>query len=175
MNNRHFVWIVVLLIAFLAYYFLFSGSAKKGEIAPEIESKLLDGSPFKLSDLRGDYVLIDFWGSWCPPCRKENRTLVSFYNKYKDLKSKDGAGFKVLNIAIEKDDQRVKKAIEKDGLHWDLHIVDESRLVAVSPFTLAYKVTDLPSKFLIDPSGTIVASKASFEEIDEILSVALVK
>lgn len=140
---------------------------KNGNSAPDFDATLIDGNPFSLSDLRGKYVLLDFWGSWCPPCRKDNPNLVSLYEQF------NSRGFEIVSIALEKNDKTWKKAIAKDGLIWPYHILRTSRLVATDVVALKYQVTDLPSKFLIDPKGEIVGVNLSKSEITNLLNTNL--
>ena len=77
--------LIGIVIIGLVYLFVFrSPHSKNGDLAPDFKTTLIDGSNFKLSDLRGQYVLLDFWGSWCPPCRRDNPNLVSLHKKYGD-------------------------------------------------------------------------------------------
>ena len=89
-----------------------------GKEAPDFEEALADGSKMKLSDLRGKVVLLDFWASWCGPCRRENPNVVKLYEQYKDQ------GFTVMSVSLDKDKQRWLDAIEKDNLSWPNHVSD---------------------------------------------------
>lgn len=149
----------LVLVGGVLMYMLSSPANKSLKPAPEFSGQLMDGSEFSLSDLRGDYVLLDFWGSWCPPCRKENPKLAALYNKY------GGQDFEIVSVALEKNDKGWQKAIKKDQLNWPYHILRTSRLVAADPLALRYQVSDLPTKFLIDPKGKIISVNPSFEEI----------
>ena len=88
-----------------------------GGEAPDFTQKTPDGKDLSLSDLRGKVVLIDFWASWCGPCRKENPHVVKLYKKYKDQ------GFEILSVSLDKDKKRWIQAIEKDGMDWE-HVSD---------------------------------------------------
>lgn len=169
MNFKKIFPLLIVLI-FVGGYFI-GKSAKKndGEIAPSISTSLLNGDDFELESLRGQYVLLDFWGSWCGPCRKHNPTVVDLYNQYSKAQFKDADGFTVVNVAIEKDKNRTARAIEKDGLIWPYHIVQESRFVAVDPIARAYKVTDLPTYFFIGPDGKIIGRNMDMSAIKETL------
>jgi len=164
------ILIVVVLIAFLLFKFVLSGSIEVGTDASEIEETLVDGSSFRLSSLKGNYVLLDFWGSWCPPCRKQNKDLVKLYSKYENAAFKDGASFKIVSIAIEKKAENAKKAIAKDNLYWPLHIVQQNKFVLQNSLALQYGVSDLPATFLINPKGKIMATNKHPDELDKILS-----
>ncbi len=118
--------------------------------APEIAKESPDGSLKKLTDLRGKYVLIDFWASWCSPCRMENPNVVRVYNQYKDK------GFDIFSVSLDTDKNRWVKAIEADGLTWAGHVSDlqgwQSDVVS------QYNFNGIPHTVLIDPDGKIVAT-----------------
>jgi len=161
---------IIVLAGVLIYYFAFKKSNDaNGSMAPKIEADLINGDAYSLSDDLGSYVIIDFWGSWCPPCRKENPKLVDLYKKYKDKKYQDAAGLEILTIALEKDGRRWEKAAQKDGFFWNTQIVQESRFVLTSKLAMKYGVRDVPAKFLIGPKGDILLDKVSLEDIRQYL------
>jgi len=147
--------------------------AGDGEQAPEITAELVDGSSYSLSDSRGNYVLLDFWGSWCGPCLRESPDLVALSNKYKGVKFDDGAELNVVTVALEKKGDTWKRAADRFGFDWKRQIVHHHKIVMASPIANDYGVTDLPAKFLIDPSGNIITAKASFSEIDSYLAARI--
>lgn len=128
---------------------------KVGDKAPNIVGTTPDGKSISLRDLRGKVVLIDFWASWCGPCRAENPNVVECYEKYNDAKSAKGNGFEVFSVSLDMNKIRWAKAIESDRLIWPCHVSDlggwKSKLSA------PYGVRSIPSSFLIDKDGHIIA------------------
>jgi len=165
--------LLLLLASYIGYRFYLNSNVAKGKKVAEVSGVIPSGEDFKLSQLRGNYVLLDFWGSWCPPCRKENPKLVALYDKYEHRQFENASGFEIVNVAIEKNAKRVLSAIEKDGLRWPYHIIETSKLVLSSPLALSYGVTDLPTKFLIGPDGIMIGRNMSFTEIDAYLAQRL--
>ena len=163
--------IAVFVVGFIAYkgISIITG-AGAGEMAPDFTAELIDGTEYNLSDSQGNYVILDFWGSWCGPCLRDNPKLVTLSNKYKSARFDGEAGLHIVSVALEKRGDAWKRAAERFGMDWKRQIVHHHKVVLASPIANDYGVTDLPAKFLIGPDGKIITAKSSFEEIDAYLS-----
>ncbi len=148
-------------------YFYFKPKYINGEQAPDFSGQLLNGADFSLSDLKGHYVLLDFWGSWCGPCRKENPALVALYRDFQGSSFQDADGFEIVSIGIEQNEDAWKAAIQRDGLIWPYHISENQRFK--SPTALKYGVREVPTKYLLNPRGQIIGVNLPVAEIRRML------
>jgi len=132
-----------------------------GKTAPDFTLPDPEGNPFTLSSLKGQYVLIDFWASWCPPCRAENPNVVVAYNQYKDK------GFTVLGVSLDREKQDWLDGIAQDQLTW--HHVSDLKFWDSAPAAL-YGIRAIPSNLLIDREGVIIAKNLREEALQEKLA-----
>lgn len=132
-----------------------------GSEAPEIALPSPTGEIKRLSDYRGKYVLIDFWASWCGPCRRENPNVIKTYATYKDK------GFEIFGVSLDKEKSAWVAAIQKDSLTWP-HVSDLQYWNSVA--AQAYQVSSIPMTYLVDPLGNIVAKGLRGDSLNQFLA-----
>lgn len=168
--------LLLLLTGFatLTFGFIYSNSNQGNATGTNIGEKAIDlsftspeGKTITLSSLRGKVVLLDFWASWCGPCRRENPTVVQAYNTYKDKKFKNGKGFTIYSVSLDQNKEAWVKAIERDQLAWPNHVSDlggwQSRPAAI------YGINSIPQNLLLDGKGVILAKNLRGEELARVL------
>ena len=137
-----------------------------GTVAPEITLPDMEGKMVSLSSFRGKFVLLDFWASWCQPCRGENPNVVAAYRKFKDK------NFTVLGVSLDNQKGTWDKAIKDDSLSWT-QLSDLSGWKSTAVVT--YGVHSIPANFLIDPTGKIIGHDLRGSQLEEVLTEVLKK
>jgi peroxiredoxin len=132
-----------------------------GHKAPDFTVAGVDGNPIKLSDYKGKYVLIDFWASWCAPCRAENPNVVKLYRIYKPL------GLNILGVSLDQDKAKWQQAIAADKLTWS-HGSDLKTFEG--PTEKLFHIEAIPSNYIVDPQGVIVAKNVMGTDLEEFLN-----
>jgi thiol-disulfide isomerase/thioredoxin len=132
--------------------------------APNLTMNDVSGKPVSISDFKGKYVLVDFWASWCGPCRQENPNVVEAYNKYKNK------NFTILGVSLDQDKDSWIQAIKNDKLDWtQMSDLKQWESAAVS----AYQIQGIPFNVLIDPTGKVIAQELRGPALEQKLAEVL--
>ena len=174
--NKSLLFIIAaLILAYVGKMIYMQPRVVNGENSPVIQGTLLNGEAFELKDLKGKYVLVDFWGSWCGPCMVEMPGIKKINEKYKSAQFKNADGLALVSVAIERDEKRWKRAVDRIGMPWKYHLADltTSFKFINSPIASEFGVKQVPSKFLLDENGVIIGVNQSIEDLDAFLTKRL--
>ena len=164
---------ILLILGLVLNYFYRKPKFINGEKPLDFEIVTKSGKNIKLSQYKGKYVLLDFWGSWCGPCRADNPKIVQLYHQFKGASFTDASGFEIISIGIETNSENWETAIQSDHLDWENHYSALKRFD--DPVAKLYGVRQIPTKYLINPGGVIMGVDLSAEDIAKLLSPKLVK
>ena len=160
------------VLAFLAVASSKAQMPAVGTKATELSYKDPNGKEISLSSLKGNIVLIDFWASWCGPCRRNNPSVVASYNKYQGKKFKTGIkGFTVYSVSLDQNAEAWKQAVKQDGLVWANHVSDLKGWS--SEGAAKYGIRSIPQTVLVDETGFVIAINPTHDLIDQILDKKL--
>ncbi len=134
-----------------------TGAVAVGKPAPDFKLNDVSKQEISLSSFKGKYVLIDFWASWCGPCRAESPNMVNLYKKFK------GSNFEIIGVSLDGNDKLWKEAIKKDGLDW-IHVSDLMQWN--SPVIALYQIDGIPATVIVDPKGIVVAKNLRGKELE---------
>jgi thiol-disulfide isomerase/thioredoxin len=158
----------LILLFYISYLDIDAQSLEIGDKAPELAYNNPKEEVLKLSSLKGKYVIIDFWASWCGPCRRENPNLVKAYNKFKNQKFENGNGLEVYSVSLDKKFSSWIKAMTDDKLFWEYHVSDLKGWQ--SDGAALYNIRSIPQTYLIDGEGTIIAKNLKGDELISFLN-----
>ncbi len=154
-------------LAFWAFRCYRTPNFGNGTQAADFVGYTVAGDSLRLSDFKGQIVLLDFWGSWCAPCRQKNRDLVTLYNQYHSRKFKTAKGFEIISVGIETNKNAWQGAIAKDGLIWPHHVSDLKRFD--DHVAKLYNVKEIPNIYLIDENGQVIGRNMTLLQTQEAL------
>lgn len=164
---RTWIFIALVVIGFLGIRFIyFQPKFMVGADIPSFTSELKNGNSFSTDELEGSYVLYDFWGSWCGPCRKENKNLVLLHEEFGN-----NPNFSIVSIAIETEEKSWEKAILQDQLDWEYHIVQTDRFK--SPLAQLFGIREIPTSYMVNPKGKIAGVNMTYTEMKSFLNKQL--
>ena len=165
MNKINKLLIILLLSNSLAYSQ--NSGTNIGDRALELAYNNPNGEEMNLFDIKNKLILIDFWASWCGPCRRENPNLVDAFKKYNKTKFKDGNGFEIYSLSLDKNQEAWLKAINQDQLFWEYHVSDLGGWQ--SEGSQKYNIKSIPSNVLINNKGIIIAKNLKGQSLHRFL------
>jgi peroxiredoxin len=158
------------VITSIFFSFLFSlainAQPKQGQLAAEVALPSANGDTIRLSSLKGKVVLLDFWASWCGPCRVSNRSMAKLYSKYKDK------GFEILGVSLDDEKVKWKNAIKQDKIKW-LQVNEGGGWEAKT--AQAWNISAIPTSYLIDKDGKLLAMDLEGKELEKALKYLIDK
>lgn len=167
MSKKNLLFIAAFALIGLAWYWYRTPHVRAGETVPDFQATLVTGEQLRMSDLRGKYVLLQFWGSWCGPCRRENPHLRALYDKF------HAQGFEIFSIGIETNPIQWQRAMQQDGMIWKYHTSELKSFDGSIP--VMFNIKSIPTTILVNTDGAIMGVDLDPEQIDKRLTNLLTK
>ncbi len=168
------VFILLAIIGFIGWKIYSSYTQLEftnGNYIPDIRLPDQNGDTLSLYSLKGNIVLVQFWASWCGPCRMENQNLVKLYSVFQNVEMKDGGSFKIFSISVDKDKSNWRQALEHDKMIWPDQVNDS--LEFEKSISQVFNVHSIPTTFLIDQTGMIIGVNLSAMQLESVLEKRL--
>ena len=160
-------FLFICIFGFSSCHHFTSDKIINGSEAPEIALPDIAGDTIRLSSLRGKFVLVEFWASWCKPCREKNPELVEIYQKYHDAQFQNANGLEMFHVSLDTDAQKWMKAIQKDALIWPYHVSDLKGWKSAA--AEKYGVHSIPASFLVNEKGIVIGKDLQKKDLEKIL------
>lgn len=164
---KHLITLITFLFLGITPIFAQKTGTDVGNKAPELTYKNPNGEFMSLSELNGKVVIIDFWASWCGPCRRENPHVAALYKQHKKTKFKNGNGLAIYSVSLDTKKSSWMKALNDDQLYWEHHVSDLKGWNSAG--AAIYGVRSIPQTFIIDGKGIIIAKNLRDKELDDFL------
>lgn len=164
-KSNTFLFFALTLLVWGAWQWYKAPAFSEGQKAPDFVGYLENGDSIRLSDFEGKYVLLDFWASWCGPCRRKNPELVRIYERHKTQ------AFTIISVGLEARKAPWLQAIAQDGLRWPYHISDIQRMD--DHVARLYSVREIPTTYLLSPDRQVIGVNLDFESMDALLTQKL--
>lgn len=158
------IFIILAALVYLIYQFYYLKPAFAiGESIPDFKGTTIDDRPFSIDEMRGKLVLVEFWGTWCGPCRKQMPQLSSLYRTYRD--SLHGT-FEIVTIAMDDDTAALRRVINQDSLVWPIHLRESKQGGTIANL---FEIREIPTSYLINEKAQIIRVNPSIDELRAIL------
>ncbi len=157
---QYIIFFILAALVYVLYQYMYMKPAfMVGEKAPSFRTQTIDGKNFSLDDMSGKLVLLDFWGTWCGPCRKQLPELSKLYRTYRD--SLHGT-FEVVSVAMDDDTAALRQVINSDSLVWPTHIREPK---GGGTITTLYQIKKVPTSYLLNDKGQIISVNPAVDEL----------
>jgi len=170
--KKWWIFPLIIIIAYMGYRvgrsIYFKPNVNETDIAPDFRMQDRTGAMFQLSDLKGKYVYLHFWGSWCGPCRKTSKDVVNLYQSLQSTQFTDANGLEIVTVGVDSETESFMNAAIKDGFNWP-HFMTESQMFE-GPVVKLYGIRSIPYAMLLGPDRKIILLDCNAAEASAYLS-----
>jgi len=159
------IFIVLAALVYFIYQFMYmKPTFMVGEKIPDFQTKTIDGKKFSMDELKGKLVLMEFWGTWCGPCRKQMPELSKLYRTYRD--SLHGT-FEIVSLAMDDDTTVLRNVINQDTMIWPYHLREPQN---GGEITSLFQIKQIPTSYLLNDQGQIIRVNPTIDELKDLLT-----